>query len=231
MGKRIAKNKELFMIYADKIGLTVLEFTSMREYAKVLCQACGETYLTTPSEIVRKDFIQCNPCSYVGRQDNRIERGKLRFLQVLDSIQATLLEYDTSHTPALVKCRVGHIVLVTPANFIGEYAGVNICTKCPSVYSPYDRVYLVVKEQWAKIGIAARHRRLKDHEYRGWKIYKVWENLPPNEPQRVEASMKLLFKEWDFPNIDKSQMPQGGHTETFPAQYVSDIAEIIEDII
>jgi hypothetical protein len=138
-------------------------------------------------------------------------------------------EYIGALIPVKITCVKGHFGSVQP-NAVQQ--GQGICQQCEVIF---DRLYLITGTfddvQWAKFGLASGESRCKMHAYYGWQIYRQWLNLEHNDAWTAEVLIKQHRKSHDWSTIDPVHMPQAGYTETFPIKHLTEVEELINDLV
>ncbi len=86
-----------------------------------------------------------------------------------------------------------------------------------------------------KLGImGSETNRLKEHKYNGWSVIETWDFEYGYEANYVEQYCLEIIYDMDVPNnVKKTEMPQGGHKETFKRGYIDSeavIAFVLEEI-
>ena len=134
------------------------------------------------------------------------------------------------------KClRCGREV-TTSQNTVRSGGGCRFCNVAGFQYDAPATIYLLQSSDFfcLKLGVtttAARSDRIEQHSRRGWALVKTWEVGTGDEAISVEDSVLAWWRDvlGAPPALVKSQMPQGGWTETAALIHV-DIDETVERI-
>ena len=90
------------------------------------------------------------------------------------------------------------------------------------LYILYSPVHKAIK-----IGISdITGRRFKAHRTKGWVLIKYWHFFERDKAKTVESLVLQTLRKKHKPFLDKSDMPQGGYTETFDASKITRIGLI-----
>lgn len=118
-----------------------------------------------------------------------------------------------------VKC--GNIVFPTFNNVSTSGGGCKFCRSAGYNPSFEGHLYLLYNPTFDsyKVGISNIKSRIRRHESQGWTIISKWEFKDGRIPPLLEESLlKYVRINWNLPwSVLATDMPQGGHTETFSA--------------
>lgn len=217
---RIRQSEMRFLNWVKDNGFIVLgDFVNVDTPIEVRCQF-GHPGFPHPDSILNAGQGACEVCSRENMARNKIEKSRYDFFQwCWENDYSILGEYIDMSTRVLMECPEGHQTGLIPTEIMRGKFG---CSEC---FNKLDRVYLVVKDEWAKVGVASSRNRVIQHMRHGWRLYKQWIDLDNFSARSAEKHIKQFTS--PLPNLDKLLMPQSGYTETFPIQYL----ECVENML
>ena len=204
-------------------------FAGCSDYVDWLCECCGKIYKAT---IASKDKFSC--CKACGRKRGGETKKIAPFNKSLKFLRPDLAsEYrgkqdpSTVYSKAVMKCdwRCGicgeiYQARVCDRTFGGQ--GHRDCTKSGFKTTVPSAVYLVVRDNSLKIGIANDgSRRLDRHRNRGWSVLDSV-SLPGLLAMRLESALKRKIKDKGVPTgKDAFLFSFDGYTEAWPKDHLS----------
>jgi hypothetical protein len=225
------KAKERFIKEAASRGILVVgDWIDSETPTHCICPKGHDCY-PRPSDVMHKNASGwCAKCGRetMGRKQSAVCEKNFRQAAKNNSIQI-VGEYVDVFTPVHCMCSKGHDCYPTPRSIQQKHRW---CRKCEG-YKDFTLLYLVYKrvnfQWWAKVGIAAGERRIKDHEARGWSRLRIYTNILHDDLIKLEKLVLTNLPEHEF--LSQEYMPQTGYTETFPYRLVDTAVHIIESNI
>ena len=229
-----------------KFGLIPLEeYTNNSSPRLFRCQKCGaetrQTFINIRRKIRSGAFsFGCPQCSFNESGRRKAETEDNAVARFLDVGLRLIGKYENARKPIECECLKCGAITKQTLNGVKNGKTCKFCAPRGIQYGEPAYLYLIENSHHnsLKIGIGNygnKNDRLVSHNKQGWSLFKSWDFKTGEEAEKIEfLVIELVRNEIGIPvHLSKSEMPQGGWTETFSADSISllGLEKIVEKTI
>jgi hypothetical protein len=206
-----------------KAGVTPLvKFPGARKPWRSKCNECGMVVNPFYSPVANQGY---NPCAYCAGK--KVD-PKTAFHLMLNAGLTPLEKYKRADSRWRCTCnKCGKIVTPTYSAIRIGQGGCKYCTNKGLDYNSPAFLYLMTHQEFRahKVGVGnhkTRHNRIKEHTKTGWILINSRDFTTGEDAFNVEQETLIWLRETKNLGIylSKTEMPQGGETETVDASEI-----------